>query len=261
MNFEEVKQFIKQLNVTSVKITDTNAKKIIEFLDEVSPENLIAKLENFIPTLQAYGRVTFVGANAAQLKQNWKDCYQWPVIFSGITTPVTTHTVDTGQTQRGFVSHNEAALMAQLAGLQIQMQFMEKMAALERKIEGGTGKESQFERIADKYFPIVGPMLGFKLDKEQIESAMLYHNMQNAMSGKQVVAQQNGINGLNTQTNPTTSLQLTEEEKKTEEEIVKELTMLSSKTTDQKILALIKGLNQQPGWIDMAINFMNQNKT
>lgn len=260
MTFEEVKHIIKQLNVVNVKITDTNGKKVMQFFDELSPENLIAKLDGFAPTLQTYGRLTFIGATAAQFKQNWKDCYQWPVVFSTIPAHLTS-TNEPQKINQGYVSHNEATLMAQLAGLQMQMDFNKKIADLEKKIDGGKEKESQWERVIDKYFPMVAPQFGITMSPEQMDSAMKYYQMQAMMNGKMMPpVQNNGMAGLNIQTNTNPSIQQTEEEKQTEDEIVKELTALSEKTSDQKLLTLIKALNNNPAYVDMAINFMNTTK-
>jgi hypothetical protein len=259
MTFEEVKNCIRQLNVVSVKITDTNGKKIMEFLDELSPENLISKLENFSPTLQTYGRVTFIAANATQYKQNWKDCYQWPVIFSGIMPHLNTAATNPEQANIGFVSKDHAALMATVATLQLQMEFTKQIAELKAQILNAGGKEEKWERIADKYFPIASAMMGIKMEPDQIDNMMKMYQLQAAMSGKVPMMQQNPQQGMaGIQSTPT--LQQTQEEQETEKKIVEQLTMLSQKTTDQKILALIQGLNNNPAWVDMAINFMNQPK-
>jgi len=251
MTFDEVKNYIKEFKIQNLKVTDINGKKIMEFIQEHSPENIISKLQTYAPSLQTYGRVNFIAANDTQYKQNWKDCYSWPVVFSGISNHLTVQ--EQPKQQIGFVSQNEATLMAQVQSMQLQMDFYKKFAELEAKL--ATPKEDKYERLIDKYFPIIGPMMGLKMDPDQMQQMMAMYQLQNAMNGKTNMAQQNTTQGMaGIQHTPT--LQQTEEEKKTEQEIVNEMCALSQKTTDQNILSLLKGLNQKPELIQMALNFL-----
>lgn len=257
MTFDEVKKCIVDFKVQNIKVVDINGKKIMEFTQEHSPENLVSKLESYLTTLQSYGRLNFICANETQYKQNWKDCYNWTVVFGGSITP--TIIPEQPKQQIGYVSQNEAALMAQVQTMQLQMQFFEKIKELEAKLNAP--KENDYERLIDKYFPLIAAKLGITFDAESMNQMMGMYQLQNAMKGNAnpMVQQNNSNNGINGIKHEPTIHQ-TEEEKQVEQEIVNEMLALSQKTSDQNILALLKGLNAQPGYIDMALNFIKPKK-
>lgn len=254
MTFDEVKKCIIDFKVLNLKVTDTQGKKLMEFINELSPESLNMKLDGYLGTLQTYGAVKFIAANETQYKQNWKDCYNWHVTFTGISHNATLMQQHTPTHQIGFVSSNEATLMAQVKVMEMQMEFNKKMMELEQKLN--TPKEHHYERLADKYGPLLMAMAGVKLDPDQVQQMMGWYQLQNAMNGKNPMVQQNnnnpGIAGIKQEP----VLQQTKEEQELELKIVNEMNALRETLSDDKILKLVTALKMNPGVADTLLGMI-----
>lgn len=256
MTYEEVKNHIRELKVLHVKVIDVQGKKILEFIGELSPENLINKIDCFQSSLQSWGRVTFIAATETQYKQNWKDCFQWPVVFNAAVVTTNNHSPQIGAMPSGFISQSEAMLMAENAKLKLEMDFNKRFSDLEAKINGKDSKEGDIERLFDKYGHFILPKLGINMappTPSADELVKLYHY-------KAMMEGNNGMAGLYSGTKNGAKVEATEEEKKQIAEIESELDKLSEKTSVDNIRDLIKGLNENPQFIPMALQHFNSNK-
>jgi nitrate reductase NapAB chaperone NapD len=259
MNYDDVKQYIKELNVTSLKVTDTNGKKLVEFIQAPSPESLINKLDAFLPSLKAQGRVVMLGANESQYKQNWKECCHWNVTFGTDIVQVNNSTPAHLPSGMGYMSRTEAELLARNKELENEIKWNTRLSELEKKIEKANEKPKEhiYERLADKYGPIALAAMGFKFEPEQMNTMAQMYQLQGLQNGTVQPHRNTGIAGPNEQG---AVIQRTPEEEKMIKDIVASMEQLSTKIPDQKILTLLEGLNANPALADMAINFMNNQK-
>lgn len=257
---------LREFNITHVKITDVNGKKIMQFLDEASPESLMMKLDSYMPSIQHYGRVNMIAANDSMKSQNWKDCYQWPVStnFSHITNanqqPI--------QQQKsfiptGYISQNEATLQAELLALKMQMQLNDKIAELEKKYATKPESETQqIERMVDKYGPMAMALMGFQFTPENMATMSQMYQMQGMMNGTYKPQPQTGINGTQTTAAPEQKqqVQMTKEEQDKAVLIVQELDKLSTSIGDDNILQMVKFMNDNPDKQAFVLQFINSQK-
>jgi hypothetical protein len=253
MQYNDAIKLMKELDTPHVKVVDTSGNRIYDCTEESSVENTIAKLNAFLPTLKTYGRVNFIAATDTVKKQNWKDAYKWSVTFDG-STDTNVQPNQNNQVQgikQGYISEREANLMAKLEAMNLTMEFQKKIDELEKKISG-TGSEDKIEKYISKYLPILGAFV--KIDDEKIGNMMKIAQIQ----GMQAPAQ--GMAGLNVIQNPKPVIQQTAEEQKQVAEIISEMDKLEQKVSIDKILLLLKGLNEKPEFAEQAINFMKMSK-
>jgi hypothetical protein len=253
MQYNDAIRLMKDMDALHVKVVDTGGKRVYECLDELSVENTIAKLNAFLPTLKSYGKVNFIAATEGIKKQNFKDAYHWPVTFDG-STDTNVQTSQNNSTQgvkQGYVSAKEAELMASIERLTLMNTYDKKLADLEAKISGKP--EDRIEKMISKYLPILGAFV--KIDDEKINNMMRIAQIQGMQA-----PQQNAIAGLNIQQNPKPQIQATAEEQKIVAEIITEMDKLEQKVSVDKILLLLKGLNEKPEFAEQAINFMKMSK-
>lgn len=253
MQFDEAIQLMKELKTPYIKVSDTSGNRIFDVTDEQSVENTIDKLKTYLKTIRSLGAVIFVCATETCKKQNWKDAFKWRVTFEGVIQ-TETKPENNNHAHRGYISQSEANLMAQVQVLQMQMQFNAKLEELNKKIEGND-KPDRIERIIDKYAPIAGAF--FNITPEKYENMAKIASIQGMMGG----SNSKGIAGVNPTANNVTqqSVELSPEEKKQVEDFNNEIEKLSEKTDLEKLTALVRGLNANPGYIDMALGFMNNN--
>lgn len=240
---------MKELNTPYLKIIDTSGKRVYDILDQSSAENTINKLNDFLPTLRSYGRLNFIAATEAIKKQNWKDAYNWTITFEGVALPQNQNQTQNINPSKGFVSHNEASLMAQVQAMQMQMQMQKQIDEI-KNLLGAKTQEQPFE----KYLPMLGMFVD--ITDEKIANMMKLAQIQSI--GKGFSNNQTGIAGPQEQT--VKKVELTEDEKKKVDHFNAEIDKLSEKTSLDKLTALVEALNQNPAYIDLALNFMNSNK-
>lgn len=262
MIYDKVLDMMKDLKTCHVKVYDTNNKRIYDCVDETSVENTIDKLNNCLPQLQSYGKVIFHAATEGIKKQNWKDCYVWPVTFNGVATNTSNenqHQNNNFRQPNGFISQNEATLMAQVKAMEIQMQFQKQIDAINLRLLD-QNKESPYE----KFLPLIGLIPGFEITDEKIGGMMKLAQIQGMTKGNQMqpIQTPTAIAGVNTgvQSESGAKIELTEEEKKQVEIFNAEIDKLSEKSSMEKLTALVQALNNNPAYIDMALTFMNNNK-
>lgn len=259
MKFEDVIIIMRDLNVMHVKVIDTQNKRVIDFMEETSVDNTIAKLQGYMGLLSSYGRLTFIGATDAIKKQNWRDAYTWIVTFNGTSAeaPKVNQGVGSFQPMPGYISQNEAALMAQLSALQLQLNFQKQIADLERKL---TVPAQEGENMLEKHLPMLGMFMD--IDETKMANMMKMAQIQGMMKGSQMPSQTQGIAGPFTGVNQgtQTKIEVTEQEKAQVAEFNKEIDLLSEKASLEKLITLVKGLNANPGFVDMALTFINQPK-
>lgn len=262
MKFEEVIKIMTDLNVMHIKVLDTNGKRVIDFTDEQSTENTVNRLKEYLPILSGYGRVTFIGGTENIKKANYKDAYNWVVTFNGSNDVSTqnnaNHQNNNNYTPKGFVSANEANLMAQLQVLTMQMSFQKQIADLEKKFSLPTAEPD----MIDKYLPMLGMFVD--IDDKKIANVMKLAQMQGMAKGTpQLPAQTQSTGMAGTFTGTTkdgTKVEITEQEKVQIDTFNKEIDLLSEKASLEKLTELVKALNSNPAFIEQALVFMNLNK-
>ena len=252
MKYSEATKLMKELNTPYIKITDTNGNRIWDCCDEIAAENTVNRLNAFLPTLKTWGACHFTCATEASKKQNWKDAYKWKVTFEDSNTQVQTDNA-AERPKSGYITQTEAALMAQLEALKIQMQMQAQMNELTLKLND-QNKPDKWEKMIDKYAPIAGAF--FNITPDKYENMMKIASIQGAINGGGGAPGMAGVNPVS-KNNTSTEIKLTEEEKMQVDEFNNEIEKLSEKTDLPKLIALVKGLNKNPQYIEMATNFMN----
>lgn len=250
MTFDNALKLMADQSITHVRVMDTNNKRVLD-IDGGSVEDAVQKITEHKAILSTYGRVNFLCATDSIRKQNWKDAYSWAVTFTGSNEQAPKHDPGIGRIPSGFVSQNEAMLMAQLQALTIQMDYTKKMSELEAKFTLAQPKNEGFE----KYIPMMGMFMD--IDQTKMQNMMMLMQMQTAMNGKQPA----GISGLFTPENTAApaQLQTTDDEKKLLEDINNNMEALSEKVSLDKINQLLKLLADKPEYADMALNFAAMN--
>lgn len=242
MTFDDAIKLMEDGKYTHLKVVDTDGRRVLDLEGETNT-TLIEKLKPYQNILSSYGKVKFILATDSIFKQNWKDAYNWTVTFTGANATPQINTQQMGGFGSGMVSQSEALLMAQLAGMQKQLEFNEKFAELNRKIDA-TKNNSPY----DKYLPLLGMFTD--IDEQKLKNMMLL----SSISGGGQNFQQ--INGLNDATKHVVG---TDEEKKLVEEVEKELEKLTEKVHISSIHEFLKALNDNPTFLDtltqMAKNF------
>lgn len=241
MTFDEAIEIIKDKELLHVKVIDSKGSKVMEFCDEQSAENTIAQLNRFKNVFSAYGALTFVCANDSIKKQNFKDAFKWLVTFSN--TSVQPHVNVSGNVPSGYISQNEANLMAQLQALTTQMKFDAEMQKLREEMKEGK-KDNGFMQ----YAPMLGLVMDLPPEKMQLLMAMgASHNTMHHHAPS--------INGLPTN-EPT--MAGTEQEKKLENSISGNVEKIAEKIGLEKVDELLKYLNDNPHMLDVAVNFVKK---
>lgn len=246
MTFNDAIELMQDGKYTHLKVIDTDGKRVLD-LDAETNTSLIEKLKPYRNILQTYGKVKFMLATDSIYKQNWKDAYNWTVTFSNDATQQHNTPQINSAPPSGYISQNEAALMAQLAGLQKQIELDQKFNELTKRLDQNTNKKSDgFE----KYLPMLG--LFADIDENKMRNIMLLSSMQNATAAP-------SINGLPTQQPNQNTVAGTNDEQKTVAEINKQMELLSEKVSLNAILQFLTVLNQKPQFLEtltqMAANF------
>lgn len=229
-----------------LRVFDTEGKRILD-LDADNNLLLRERLEQYRTILSTYGKVKIQIATESIYKQNWKDAFNWNVTFNESATQTPAINVPTlGGPPAGYVSSNEALLMAQIAGLNKQMEFQLEMQKLRNEMSAMKNGGGSF----DKYLPMLGMFMD--LDETKIKNMMLLSSMNGGGFSQQ---HNTGINGPPQQN----SVAGTDEEKQTIENINKQLELLAEKVHAKSIEQFLVVLNQKPEFlntlIQMAQNF------
>lgn len=247
MTFNDALQLIDDGNKYKyLRVFDTEGKRLLD-LDADNNLLLREKLATYRTILSTYGKVKIQVATESIYKQNWKDAFSWNVTFNEVATQTPQLNVPTlNGPPAGFISNNEALLMAQIAGLNKQMEFDREMQKLRAEISASKNNGGSFE----KYLPMLGMFMD--LDENKIKNMMLL----SSMNGGGFQQHHGGINGPPQQTN---SVAGTDEEKQTIENINKQLELLAEKVHAKSIEQFLVVLNQKPEFlntlIQMAQNF------
>lgn len=244
MTFEDAIKLIQDAKITHLKVLDTDGKKLME-LNADSADSVIAQLEGYKNIMASNGRVKFVAANDSIYNQKWRDAYTWTIVFSTTTPTVISAPSGIGGIPTGYVSQNEASLMAKLEALTMQINFDKKFSELEKKLDLNKGDD--FE----KYLPFAGLLMD--IDPKKLETMTALAGMQAAMNGKN----QQGLAGLQEKKD---LVQTTVEEKEQIMVINNELEKLSEKVAVSKIAEFIKALNDKPQFLDTLIAMSQAHK-
>jgi len=244
MTFEDTIKLIPDLKIHHVKIVDTAGKKVMELNGE-SPENLLTQLEGYRSILSTSGRLKFIAANESMFKQNFKDAYNWDVVFtaashSNNSTPTTlTHAPS------GYVSSNEANLLAELKALQMQRDFDLKLVELNKKIDdkGSDG--------FDKYLPMLGMIVD--IDDKKMKNMMALGALQSSMNGSPAT----GLAGLEKKPH----VQTTVEEKELINNLNDEMGKLAQKVDLSAIVEFVKTLNDKPEFLTLLLQMAKTHKS
>lgn len=244
MTFEDAIKLIRDGKFTHLKIVDTDNKKLMDLHSDNS-EDLISQLESYKSILQANGRLKFLAATDTIFKQNWKDCFTWNIVFTNSAPATNTAQNSIGGIPSGYVSANEANLLAELKALQMQRDFDNKLAEINKKLDE---KESAgFE----KYLPMLGLFADIK--PEKLNTMMALSGMQAAMNG-------NNVQGLAGLQEKKAEVQTTVEEKELINSINQEMGKLSEKIELSKINEFVKTLNNKPEFFNVLMSMAAAHK-
>lgn len=247
MTLDDTIRLIQDGKIQHLKIVDSEGKKVFDF-NGSTVDDLISQIQQYKNILASYGRVKFVAANEAVYKQNWRDAYQWTVIFNNTkeAAPSAPQQSNNG-IPSGFISQNEAQLLADLKALQMQRETDLKLAEMQKQIDN---KEKDSSEGIEKYLPMLGMIMD--IDEKKLSNMIALAGLQNAMNGKST-----GIAGPPTEIQ--NAVKGTEEEKQMIEAINKQMELLSHKVQLSSICEFLKVLNEKPEFLkslmDMAANF------
>lgn len=248
MIFEDTYKLIEEQNIIAVKIIDTSGRRIYDIVED-SPTKVIEKLKDYRHILSTYGKVIFKAATESIHKQNWKDCYQWSVVFTGSGNDAPAiNSINMG-VPNGYISGDHAILMAELNAIKAKFDLEKQILELKNQM----AMSNQPQGI-DKYLPMMGMFMD--VDESKMKNMMMLANMQSMMSGK-APAQLAGME----RTGNKVELKGTEEEQKLMQSITDEMDKLSDKTQLNNIDMLLKTLNNNPHLIDTLIQMATKFQT
>lgn len=248
INFDDIKKLIDQMNIQNVRVIDLKDHKVFEYLG-TSSIDVINGLEKNLNWLGSYGRCKVLGATDSQLKQSWKDCYKWDVVFNNMPSQQNNNQQPKHNPNQafgvpqGYVSLEYAAMMAQIESLKASNEI--KLKEMEWRMQ----MHSQSQNDPMRFIPLAG--MFFNIDEKKMANVMKIAQVQTAMNGGQNM----GMAGLGN-TNPIATV---EDQNELVTKIQDELTVLSQKVPLDVILKMVKGLNAKPdvkGTVDQLLMFL-----
>lgn len=243
ISFDAVIELMRKLNTPYIKISSLALKRIVEFVDSDNVETTIAEMQRFKPTLIGYGRVHIKAADEKIKTAKWSEPYVWTMDLSNGLQGQS----ESGTMQRGFVSHNEANLMAELAAFKLQVKYDNDLRDLRDQLNG-KNNDNIFSQLKEMlpFAPI------FIKDQSTRDSMIAIAGAMGMMNNK---TQPQGMAGGPGET--TLHSQMTPQEEKEKLKLIhQKLGELISKVGIEKVEKLVVGISGKPEMVDAALTFL-----
>lgn len=225
IDFDDIEKMIEHLGVCNVRVKDLNGN-LLYSIEEENPAISIIKFKDLKTKFQSYGRLNVQLCSESNVKQGWKNGYEYTVFFSSQPAPTNQPTGNVSASDSGLSGFT----VADIVNLKVDN------AILKMQLDNGNSKNSLPE-IPASY---LGILQAFGLGSGVGGSALAG----NAATGARLT--------LNT----------TEKE---QEEINNKLTqvenLLSSiltKVDIEKIILVLTQVDKNPALIDTVLNFYKQ---